>query len=156
MLDEIETNDDEQETNDNDAITDEEQTNEDEETSEDIEETTTDNDDNEYVEKIAELDARLSAFKAQKVDATKREQMKQVGYTDDQIERYISHVKGESIDDIKASISELMNEIPAINKEDYADPNIFNGMNTQPTPTDGEELGRSMFANLLKKGKIRR
>src|SRR5690625_3855913 len=49
-----------------------------------------------YQTKIEELDAQLSEYRADSLDAFRRNEMKSMHYTDEQVERYSKHVTGET------------------------------------------------------------
>lgn len=124
-------------------------------TNEDDEQTAEDGTQTDYTEQIAELDARLGAFRAQKVDALKRQHMEKAGYTGEQIERYILHITGENTDEIQRSLSDFRSEIPAGKK--YADPSLGNsgGYSTATMKVDGKTFGRKLYENIVGKKKGR-
>lgn len=96
----------------------------------------------EYQSKIDELDAKLAEHKAQYIDALKREQMRKNHYSDDQIERYLSFIEGETAEEIAESVSQLA--IPP-KSDNYADPSPMNGERSKAKTTDFTELGRQAF-----------
>src|SRR5699024_957708 len=102
-----------------------------------------------YSDKIEALDAQLDAYRTGNIEAMKRAQMKAMHYSDKQIERYLSHVDGETADEIKASVFELMTEIPPV--DPYGDPSPMNGAKAMPKPVDREEIGRKAARRILNK-----
>lgn len=107
-----------------------------------------------YATKTAALDEKLAKFKADKVDKVKRDTMFDFHYNEDQVERYVRHIQGETAEEIKQSVMELTGEIPA--KDSYADPSPLNGASEKPVPNTRsklEEIGRRAFERV--KHKIR-
>src|SRR5690625_233247 len=94
-----------------------------------------------YSDKIAALDGQLEAYRTGNIEAMKRSQMKAMHYSDKQIDRYLSHVSGETADEIKASVFELMTEIPPV--DPYGDPSAMNGAKAKPKAVDRLEVGRN-------------
>ncbi|MDY0409966.1 hypothetical protein [Paracerasibacillus soli] len=87
-----------------------------------------------YQTKIEALDDKLAQYRADSIADKKRQEMRAVNYTDAQIERYLSHVEGETDAEIKASILELTTEIPP--RDNYGDPSAMNGAKQKPTHAD--------------------
>lgn len=103
-----------------------------------------------YLAKIKALDERLNGFKTSKLDADKREVMKQANYSDEQIERHIQHIKGDSVDEIEQSVEALKNDFKPANMITYADPSLSNhGIGSRPRQTTAEE-GRQLGRKLVK------
>lgn len=95
----------------------------------------------EYASKIEKLDAKLVEHEAKHIDEMKREQMKKAHYTDEQIERYLPHIEGETADEIKESIFKLTSEIPP--RDIYGDPSPMNHAK-QRYAIDHESVGREI------------
>src|SRR5699024_4344767 len=95
----------------------------------------------EYTDKIAHLDEQLEAYRVDNIAAMKRAQMKKSHYSDKQINRYLSHVSGETADEIKASVFKLSAEIPPT--DPYGDPSAMNGAKAKPKAVDRLEVGRN-------------
>src|SRR5699024_6433954 len=57
-----------------------------------------------YSDKIEALDVQLEAYRVDNIAAMKRSEMKKAHYSDKQIDRYLSHVDGETAEEIKASV----------------------------------------------------
>lgn len=105
-----------------------------------------------YQRKMADLDVKLAEFRTKKLGDTKASMMREVGYTDDQIERYGAHVSGENEAELSESLADLRQQIPpAVN---YVDPNPMNGARQKPTSKNPEELGREIYQRI--KHKLRR
>src|SRR5690625_4830189 len=90
-----------------------------------------------YQSKIGALDDKLNEFKDEYIESMKRSEMKEAHYTDSQIERYLSHIQGETIDEIRASVFELTKEIPV--SDPFGDPSAFNGAKQNPVAADHSE-----------------
>lgn len=103
-----------------------------------------------YQSKIGELDAKLAAHEAQHIDAMKREQMKEAYYSDEQIQLYIGHIEGNTVDEIQASVLSLANDIPPAN-DNFVDPSPFNGRAAKPKTVDAEEIGRQAYRRIKNK-----
>lgn len=105
-----------------------------------------------YSKKSEELDAKLAKFRANKVDEMKRDKMREWNYTDEQIDRYIRHIDGETVEEIKQSVFKLMSEIPP--KDNYSDPTLMNGAKQKPkvdTQSRLEEMGKAAFERVKHK-----
>lgn len=102
-----------------------------------------------YQSKIAKLDEQLAGFKAESIAESKRKAMREVHYNDDQIERYLSHIEGETVDEIKASVLKLSMDIPPV--DPYGDPFPMNGAKKKPTHADPGELGKSLYERIKHK-----
>lgn len=102
-----------------------------------------------YSDKIAALDEQLETYRVDNIAAMKRAELKKAHYSDKQIDRYLSHVSGETADEIKASVFELMTEIPPV--DPYGDPNAFNGAKAMPKPVDRLEVGRKAIKRVINK-----
>lgn len=109
----------------------------------------------EYREKIAALDKQLAEIRSDKLNNAKLTAMINAGYTVDQIDRYKSHITGESEAEIEESLAEFRQQIPPAHNP-YVDPlTPMNGQRSRPLPTDDTEIGREMFKRLKEKGAIR-
>lgn len=97
-----------------------------------------------YQSKIEELDAKLAEFEAKKIDEIKRKAMRKYHYTDDQIERYLKFVDGETREEIEKSVAELAKDIPPAG-DNFADPSPMNPAKQKPTAADPGELGKTLF-----------
>src|SRR5699024_8417955 len=102
-----------------------------------------------YSNKIEALDAQLDAYRVDNIAAMKRAQMKAMHYSDSQIQRYLSHVDGETADEIKASVFKLSAEIPPT--DPYGDPSPMNGAKSKPKPVDRLEVGRNAIKRVINK-----
>ena len=104
-----------------------------------------------YQSKIEQLDAKLAAHKAQHIDAMKREQMKKAHYTDEQIDRYIDFIEGETAEEIADSVFHL--EIPPAG-DNYGDPSLMNHAKQRYTvdhESAGREIGKKAFERVKNK-----
>src|SRR5690625_1724550 len=61
----------------------------------------------EYETEIEQLDAKLAEYKANSLAERKRESMREMNYNDEQIERYIGHIDGETAEEIRDSVFQL-------------------------------------------------
>lgn len=102
-----------------------------------------------YQSKIEALDEKLAKYRADNIADRKREAMQKMNYSNQQIERYLKHVEGETEEEIKQSVFNLMLEIPpAIN---YIDPNPMSGRSYRPKHKDPTELGKKAFERIKDK-----
>lgn len=102
-----------------------------------------------YQSKIAKLDEQLAGFKSESIAEAKRKSMRELHYNDDQIERYLSHIEGETADEIKASVLQLTMDIAPV--DPYGDPSAMNGAKQKPTHADPGELGKSVYERIKHK-----
>lgn len=107
----------------------------------------------EYANKIEALDEKLAEFRSNSLLDKKREALRNKNYNDQQIERYVSFIEGNTNEEITQSVISLMNDIPPV--DNYADPSALNGEKQKPKPTDKGEIGRKIAQRLIKEGKIR-
>ena len=98
--------------------------------------------------KIEKLDVKLNEFKDEHIEAIKREQLRKSYYSDEQIERYIEHIQGDSKEEIIESISQL--KIPPAN-DNFADPSAFNGRAARPKTVDHARIGRQAYGRIKHK-----
>src|SRR5690606_31753662 len=96
-----------------------------------------------YQAEIAKLDEQLAGFKAESIAESKRKAMRKLNYNDEQIERYINHIEGETDEEIKQSVFNLMLEIPPV--ENYIDPSPMSGRSYRPKHKDLTEIGKKAF-----------
>lgn len=105
-----------------------------------------------YVKKSEELDAKLAEFKAVKVDEVKRETLRNLQYSEDQIERYSRYIDGETAEEIKQSAFKLMSDVPP--KDSFGDPSPLNGTKQRPTGNSQskfEEIGKRAYERVKHK-----
>lgn len=101
----------------------------------------------EYQAKIAEIDEKIAEYAAKKVDDLKREAMRKRHYTDEQIERYLKFVEGETREEIEKSVAALAQDIPP-KGDNFADPSPMNGIKQKPAPADPGEVGKTLFERI--------
>lgn len=106
-----------------------------------------------YQAKIEALDEQLNEYRAESITEKKREEMRAMNYTDEQIERYIDHIEGETDADIKESVFKIALEIPP--RDNFGDPGLMNAAKDKPKTVDKEDVGRSAIRRILDAGKIR-
>ena len=103
-----------------------------------------------YLLKIDAIDERIDAYRTNAINAKKRQAMKDAHYSDEQIERYIRFIDGETTIEIEASVGQL--EIPPANKPEYGDPSAFNpARGSTSTRPDYEEIGRQALERVKHK-----
>jgi|SRR5690606_37006029 len=102
-----------------------------------------------YQSKIAKLDERLAGFKADSIADKKRQAMSKSNYNDEQIERYLSYIDGETDEEIKESINKLILEIPP--NIQTGDPSLMNGEKAKPTTADPGQLGKQLYERIKHK-----
>lgn len=100
--------------------------------------------------KIADLDAQIEAYRSSNIDAMKQAELKALGYTDEQAERYKTHIDGETNEEIKASVFALSLDVPPP-ADNYADPSPMNGAKVKPKTVDKGEIGRRAVKRVLDK-----
>lgn len=103
----------------------------------------------EYETKIEQLDARLAEYEAESVLDKKREEMRKFNYNDEQVERYLSHIEGETAEEIRGSVFQLSSEIPPA--DNYADPSLMNSERAKPARADKGEVGKKAYERVKHK-----
>ena len=103
-----------------------------------------------YQSKIDELDERLNEFKSDHIEKMKRKQMEASFYSEEQIEKYIDHIEGETLEEIDRSILELVEKVPP-KGDNFVDPSLFNGRAAKPKTVDFEDIGRQAFQRIKDK-----
>ena len=99
-----------------------------------------------YLLKIDAIDERIDAYRKNEVDAKRRQAMKDAYYSDEQIDRYLKFIDGETASEIKSSVSRL--EIPPAN-DNFGDPSAFNpARGSTSTRPDYEEIGRESYRRI--------
>lgn len=99
--------------------------------------------------KIDEVDAKIEQYRINAVEARKVQAMKKFNYDEGQIEKYISFIDGETVEEIERSVLQLTDNI-APNKY-YGDPSLNNGAAAKPKPVDKKEVGRNAVKRILNK-----
>lgn len=107
-----------------------------------------------YESAQAELDRTRAEAKAAELSATKTRLLVEAGYAADQLARVGKYVTGEDEDAIKASIAEVIADMPP--KASGVDPNPGNGRKPDPKPGDLTDVGKSQYERLKATGKLRR
>lgn len=107
-----------------------------------------------YESAQAELDRARTDAKTAVLDATKTRLLVEAGYSAEQIARVSKYVNGDDEDAIKASVAEVMADMPP--KANGVDPNPGNGRKQDPKPGDLTDEGKALFERLKAAGKIRR
>jgi len=110
-------------------------------------------DQNKYKELYEQALETIEQTEKANVQRTKETLLTKAGYSDEQITRLVKLVEGDTDEEMAKSINEIKTLFPI--EPNYADPSVNNGSNIDPTPTDGEDVGKSMFEKLLNSGKIR-
>lgn len=100
-----------------------------------------------YQTLIEELDERLNQFEVDKVERDKRAALENANYSDEQVEKYVDMVEGETVDEISESINELIEDIKPLNRPSYVEPSLNNGMSGMPAKVDGRQVGRKLVKN---------
>lgn len=102
-----------------------------------------------YQTKIEALVEQLANYRSDNIADKKREAMQEMNYSDQQIERYLKHVEGETDEEIKQSVFNLSLEIPPVNN--YADPSPMNHARQKPATKDPGEIGKKAFERVKHK-----
>ena len=122
---------------------------------EEIEEEETDEQTEEQAEqtelqaKIADIDAKIEQYRVNAVQARKEQAMKKFNYDDNQIEKYISFIEGETVEEIESSVLKLTDDIAPNNY--YGDPSLLNGAAAKPKAVDKREIGRNAVKRIMSK-----
>lgn len=102
---------------------------------------------------IEQMDKQLKAHRTGNIDAIKQAELKALGYTAEQVERYQTHIEGDTDEEIKASVLELSMDLPPP-ADNWGDPSLMNGAKVKPE-TVGEdqlkEIGRKAFQRVRHK-----
>ena len=100
--------------------------------------------------KIADLDAQIEAHRTRNIDAMKQAKLKALGYTDEQAERYKTHIDGETNEEIKASVFALSLDVPPP-ADSFGDPSLMNGAKVKPATKDYADIGREAYKRVRNK-----
>src|SRR5699024_6565655 len=97
--------------------------------------------------KIDEVDAKIEQYRINSVEARKVQAMKKHNYSDEQIQKYVRFVEGDTADEIDRSVLQLSKDItPSIY---YGDPNLLNGAKAKPKTVDKKQIGRNAVQRVL-------
>lgn len=107
-----------------------------------------------YESAQAELDRARTEAKTAALNATKTQLLIEAGYSAEQLARVSKYVIGEDEDAIKASIAEVIADMPP--KANGVDPNPGNGRKPDPKPGDLTNVGKTQYERLKAAGKLRR
>lgn len=107
-----------------------------------------------YESAQAELDRARTEAKTAALNATKTQLLVEAGYSAEQLARVSKYVIGEDEDAIKASIAEVIADMPP--KANGVDPNPGNGRKPDPKPGDLTDVGKTQYERLKAAGKLRR
>lgn len=107
-----------------------------------------------YEDTQAELDRTRNEAKTAALNATKTQLLVEAGYSAEQLARVSKYVVGDDEDAIKASIAEVIADMPP--KANGVDPNPGNGRKPDPKPGDLTDVGKTQYERLKAAGKLRR
>lgn len=99
--------------------------------------------------KIDEIDAKIEQYRVNAVQARKEQSMRRFNYSDEQIQKYVKFVEGDTADEIDRSVLQLSKDIAPNNY--YGDPSINNGAASKPKAVDKKEVGRNAAKRILSK-----
>src|SRR5699024_4367788 len=99
--------------------------------------------------KIDEIDAKIEQYRVNAVQARKEQAMKKFNYDEGQIEKYISFIDGETVEEIESSVLKLTDDIAPNNY--FGDPSINNGAAAKPKAVDKREIGRNAVKRIMSK-----
>lgn len=107
-----------------------------------------------YTKEIEKLDDIIADYQATKLDDMKRSKLKEAKYSDEQADRYLSFINGNTAQEIEQSIRQLSQDIPP-NKSKYVDPSAQNGARQTAKTGKGEQLRQmgQALARRLKRGR---
>lgn len=106
-----------------------------------------------YKDLYESLQKDLEAQRATALRAKKESLLVKAGYTEEQAQRYLKFIDGETDDELNASLDALKADIPP--KKQYGDPNPGNGGKAVPKKKDLVDKGREQYHRLKKSGKIK-
>src|SRR5699024_5683032 len=99
--------------------------------------------------KINDIDAKIEQYRINAVQARKEQAMKKFNYDEGQIEKYISFIDGETVEEIESSVLKLTDDIAPNNY--FGDPSINNGAAAKPKAVDKREIGRNAVKRIMSK-----
>src|SRR5699024_9952882 len=99
--------------------------------------------------KIDEIDAKIEQYRINAVQARKEQAMRRFNYSDEQIQKYVKFVEGDTADEIDRSVLQLSKDIAPNNY--YGDPSINNGAASKPKAVDKKEIGRNAVKRIMSK-----
>lgn len=105
-----------------------------------------------YESAQAELDRLRGEAKTAELNATKTRLLVEAGYNAEQIARVSKYVLGDDEEAIKASIVEVVADIPP---RIIVDPNLNNNPRMKPLPSDPTAIAKERIERLRKEGKLR-
>ncbi|UOQ86200.1 hypothetical protein [Gracilibacillus salinarum] len=103
-----------------------------------------------YRELFEQLQANIDADKQQATKDKKRKALTDAGYTEEQADKYLPKVVGDTSQEFKESVEILKEDIPPTKK--YVEPSLGNGKQNQPKKKDKAEIGREAVRRLKAKG----
>lgn len=106
-----------------------------------------------YESAQAELDRARTDAKVSELSATKTRLLVEAGYSAEQIARVSKYVNGDDEDAVKASIAEVIADMPP--KSGGVDPNPNNGHRQPPKQLDAAALAKERIDRLKQSGKLR-
>ena len=99
--------------------------------------------------KIDDIDAKIEQYRINAVQARKEQAMRRFNYSDEQIQKYVKFIEGDTADEIDRSVLQLSKDIAPNNY--YGDPSINNGAASKPKAVDKKEVGRNAVKRILNK-----
>src|SRR5690625_3421935 len=107
---------------------------------------------NEYKTLYEQALQQAEQAKQEALDLRKQSLLAQAGYDENQAKLLVKLVEGDDEETIAESIKQIQSTVPV--KDNYADPNAFNGQKSKPKTIDAEEIGRNAVSRVLHKIKL--
>ncbi|MEH7457952.1 hypothetical protein V7183_12120 [Bacillus sp. JJ1127] len=107
---------------------------------------------------IEQLKAQAEQYKAsheELVEMRKREVLRNKGFTGQDTENAMSHLNGETTEEIEVSLKELMIRLRIEERQQGADPGLGNGFRHRPSPVDPTDIGRKMYERIKGSNTVR-
>lgn len=102
-----------------------------------------------YEKAVAEKESLEQQFKTEQLNRTKAKMVAEAGYSGAQVEFAVQTLKGETEEELKASMEALKQAFPP--SEAHADPSPGNGPRHKPTPKPDAEYGKELFQRIKKR-----
>lgn len=112
-------------------------------------------DEQKYKELYEKLQEDLEKQRVSALQAKKESLLAQAGYSPEQASTLVKLVEGEDDEALKDSLESVKALFPPTKEKSYGDPNPGNGGRQTPKKQTLEDKGKSVYARLKAKGKVR-
>lgn len=107
-----------------------------------------------YKDLYEQIQTEIAEKKTQAVEENKRRSLHAAGYSEEQAEKFLSHIDGNADSEIKQSVRRLAEDIPPAKKVTYTDPSAANSKRQKARKPNGEEVGRHTYKRLRDRGRL--